>query len=145
MKLLRRNTRTFEYLPNTGEETDLNADGEHTGVLQPVYDDPIEKRGNISTPSGQTTQTFYGEDIRYTHVLLMDTPDPDIHEDGMVRWNGDEYEVRAVHPSLNSVSIALRKLTKSHWGLEEAEPDEEPTGETGVTGVTGDGDGGDGE
>ena len=114
MKLLRRNTRTFEYLPNTGEETDLNADGEHTGVFQPVYGDPIEMRGNISTPSGLTTQTFYGEDIRYTHVLLMEDPKAPISEHGLVIFEGAEYEIMAVRPSLNVLAIGLKKRTENH-------------------------------
>ena len=111
MKLLRRNTTKFEYLPVTDEESDLNENGYHTGHFQPVYGDPIEKRGNISTPSGQANQTFYGQDLRYTHVLVMDHPDEDIAETGLIRWKGELYDIRAVRPSLNSLSVALRKQT----------------------------------
>ena len=110
MKLLLRNTRQFEYLPYGGVESDLNADGEHTGEFHPSYGDPETYRGNISSPSGQTTHTFYGEDIRYTHTLVMDR-DVGIREQGIVRWNGQLYEVTAVRPSLNGVSIALRQMT----------------------------------
>lgn len=52
MRLLRRNTTKFEYLPYTGLETDLNEDGEHTGDFRPELGEPKEYRGNISTPSG---------------------------------------------------------------------------------------------
>lgn len=135
MRLLRRNTTIFEYLPNTGEETDVNTDGDHTGAYEPVYGDPVEYRGNISTPSGYTSQTFYGEDIRYSHVLLMDDPNADIREDGIIRWKGRTFDILSVHPSLNSVSIALKQQTMSHWGPEEPEePEEEITGETGSGG-----------
>lgn len=114
MKLLKRNTTVFQYLPWTGLETDLDDNGRHTGEFRPEYGTPICKRGNISTPSGYTNQTFYGQDIRYTHVLVMDTIDEDINERGLIRWKGDEYEIRAVRPSLNSLSVALRKNTKGN-------------------------------
>ena len=111
MKCLERNKRDFEYLPATGEETDLNEYGEHTGEFHPEFGEPVPMRGNISVPSGYATQQFYGMDIRYTHVLVMDDPDADIKENGKIRWKGDEYQVRAVHPSLNSLSVALRKMS----------------------------------
>ena len=111
MKLLRRNTKEFEYLPYTGQETDLNEHGEHTGEFHPEYGKPVVYRGNISSPSGQTVQQFYGEEIRYTHTLLMDDPNVYINEHGMIRWKGNLYEIKAVRPSLNSMNIALKKVT----------------------------------
>lgn len=114
MKCLRQNMTKFEYLPYDGVETDLNDDGEHTGEFHRNYGDPIPYKGNISTPSGKVNQTFYGDDIRYTHTLVMDNPDVDIHEGGVIRWKGNLYDVQAVRPSLNSVSIALRQQTKVH-------------------------------
>ena len=139
MKLLKRNCTEFEYLPYTGMETDLNDDGEHTGEFQPEYGDPIPYIGNISSPSGNTTQTFYGTDVRYTHVLVMDRPDVDINEYGLIRWKGELYDIRAVRPSLNVLSVALRKQTVAHddpyiepedTEPEDTEPeDTEPEGE----------------
>lgn len=111
MKLLLRNTTEFEYLPYGGVETDLNDDGEHTGEFHPAYGDPVTYRGNISSPSGQTQQTFYGEDIRYTHTLVMDNPKAEITEHGIVRWQGHSYEVTAVRPSINVLSVALKRMT----------------------------------
>ena len=110
MRLLRRNATEFEYLPYDGTETDLNEYGEHTGETHPKYGDPEVYRGNISIPSGQTTHTFYGEEIRYTHTLLMDK-DVGMNEHGIIRWNNRMYEVMAVRPSMNVVSIALRQMT----------------------------------
>lgn len=122
MKLLKRNMTEFEYLPNNGTMTDLNDDGEHTGEFHPEYGTPVLYKGNISSPSGHTTQQFYGEDIRYTHTLLMDKPDADIDEHGMIRWKGNLYEIAAVRPSLNVLSVALRRIT----GIVE---DEQPEGD----------------
>ena len=111
MKLLRRNTTIFEYLPYSGVDTDLNKDGEHTGEFHPAYGDPEEYRGNISSPSGQTNQTFYGQDIRYTHTLVMDDPDAEIDELGLIRWKGELYEIRAVRRTINALSVAMRRMT----------------------------------
>lgn len=111
MKCLRRNMTEFEYLPYLGTETDLNESGEHTGEFYPEYGAAVPYMGNISTPSGQTNQTFYGEDIRYTHTLVMGDPNVDIRENGVIRWNDAFYDIIAVRRSPNTVSIAIRKQT----------------------------------
>ena len=114
MKCLRRNMTEFEYIPYSGLTSDLNEDEEHTGEFHPVYDSPIQCKGNISVPSGYTNQTFYGTDIRYTHVLVMENNKPNITETGLVRWKGELYDVRAVRQSLNGLSVALRRQTKDN-------------------------------
>ena len=114
MRLLHRNTTEFEYLPYLGMVEEITEDDEHTGEFHPSYGDPIPMRGNISTPSGMVNQTFYGEDVRYTHTLVMDIPDPGIREGGVIRWKDELYDVRAVRPSINAISVALRKQTKDH-------------------------------
>ena len=114
MKCLRRNKTKFEYLPYDGVETDLNEHGEHTGEFHRQYGTPVQYKGNISSPSGREVQTFYGEDIRYTHTLVMDNPDIAIDEYGVILWKGDLYDIRSVKRSMNSVSIALHKQTKEH-------------------------------
>lgn len=128
MKLLWRNATDFEYLPYTGNDTDLNTDNQHTGEYQPQYGTAVTYRGNISIPGGQTSRTFYGLDTRYTHTLVMDNPDADIHEGGVVRWHGDLYDVLAVRPSLNALSAALVKQTVNHAPVQTVSP---PTGQTG--------------
>ena len=131
MKLLKRNLTDFEYLPYIGEETDIDpVTGLHTGeyTRDGQYGEPEEYEGNISVPSQYAANTLFGRDVRYTHVLLMDDPDVEIDEYGKVLWNGEEYEVRAVRRSLNSVSIALKKETKDHAepeGEDDSEPDAE--------------------
>ena len=114
MRLLRRNLTEFEYLPYEGVTEVMTEDDEHTGEMEPKYGDPIPYMGNISSPSGQTNQTFYGEDIRYTHTLVMDDPKADINECGLIRWKDELYDIRAVRPSLNALSIALEKQTVDH-------------------------------
>lgn len=110
MRLLQRNLTEFEYIPYDGTESDLNEYGEHTGEFHPQYGEPKKYRGNISSPSGHTNQTFYGEDIRYTHTLVMDTHAP-MNEHGVILWKGNRFEITAVRPSLNGMSAALRRIT----------------------------------
>lgn len=114
MKLLRRNSTKFEYLPYTGRETDLNEDGLHTGVTKPLYGNAVTYRGNISTPSGATAQTFYGLEVRYSHVLLMDDPSVDIRETGKIRYNNKEYTITAVRRSMNVLSASLLEETSNY-------------------------------
>ena len=133
MKLLKRNCKEFEYYAYTGLDSDLNSDGLHTGVWQPIYADPVTYVGNISTPSGSAVQAFDGLDIRYSHVLVMDDPDADIEETGYVRYKGKRYDITAVRPSLNVLSVALRQRTKNHgdqyFGFDDAEPDVSSVGD----------------
>ena len=122
MRLLKRNLTKFEYLPYTGVETDLNDENEHTGDFKPVCGDPVSYKGNISIPSGQTNLTFYGLEGRYTHTLVMDDPDADIREGGVVRWKDHSYDVIAVRPSINVLSVALRRQTEDYGEGPAGEP-----------------------
>lgn len=122
MKLLRRNTMKFKYYPHLGD-TDFDDDYTPTGEFHPTYGQPVTYRGNISAPSGKTEQTFFGEDIRYTHVLLMDDLNADIREEGIIAWDVQERavgsdtlytkeivcDIEAVRPSLNVLCVALRR------------------------------------
>lgn len=114
MKLLKRNLTEFEYLPYKGESDIDPETGLHTGDPVPQYGEPIPLEGNISTPSQLVNPTFYGEDIKYTHTLVMEPPETAIDEYGLIQWNGDTYDIRAVRPSLNFLALALRKRTKDH-------------------------------
>lgn len=107
MRLLVRNKTEFEYYAYTGLDSDEDENGLHTGVWKPVYADPVTYKGNISAPSGAAIQAFDGIDVRYSHVLLMDDPKIDIKETGKIKWKNHMYEVTAVRPSLNVLSVAL--------------------------------------
>lgn len=107
---LERNMQDFTYKPYLGKTEKLK-DGKHTGKNTLSYGDPVDYSGNFSTPNGNVHQQLFGIETKYTHVLLMYEPDADIKKDGLVQWNGKTYEVRAVRPSLNVLTIALRQQT----------------------------------
>ena len=113
MRLLRRNTTVFDYRPYTGEEERIT-NGRHTGINDPKYGDPVSYRGTISVPSGYVTDNLFGLNTQYTHVLVMDDPDADIQEYGLIEWKGRTYEIRAVRQSQNVLSAALKKRTVNH-------------------------------
>lgn len=108
MKLLKRNETDFTYTAYAGKEEVLS-NGRHTGKFEVSYAEPIPYRGNISVPSGQALQQLFGIETSYTHVLLMDNPDADIREDGLIQWKGYVYEIKAVRPSINVLAVALKK------------------------------------
>lgn len=114
MKLLKRNLTEFKYLPYMGESDVDSETGMHTGDPVPQYGEPVPLEGNISIPSQLVNPTFYGEDIKYTHTLVMEPPETAIDEYGLILWKGDTYEIRAVRPSLNLLALALRKRTKNN-------------------------------
>ena len=113
MRLLRRNTTKFLYYPYIEKDTDVNFDGEHTGEFNPGYGQAEKYRGNISIPSGYATLEMFGKDIRYTHILVMDNPNVPIDVNGYIEWKGEKYDIRAVRPSLNALSVALQRRTKN--------------------------------
>lgn len=133
MKCLKRNQRPLEYLPYAGTGSDIDTNGDHTGDYSDskiLYGTPIPFRGNISVPSGQANQTFYGKNIRYTHVLVMNKPTFEFNEYGLVRWNGRLYDIKAVYPSMNSFCVALHQQTVNLASLIPPEEQEGPEGET---------------
>lgn len=115
MRLLKRALTRFDYRACKGKE-EILADGRHTGRYQLVYDDPVVMTGNISAPKGFANDRWFGIETKYTHVLLVDDPNTCIREDGLIIWNNETYEVRAVRPSLNMTSIALRKRRDDEVG-----------------------------
>ena len=113
MKLLKRNTSAFEYRKYLGEQEILK-NGHYTGNYEPTYDAPVQYRGNISAPSGFVTDQLFGIDTKYTHVLLMDKPNADIEETGLIDWKDAVYEIKAVRPSKNVLAVALKKRTANN-------------------------------
>lgn len=116
MRLQKRNTVPFLYRECVGEE-EIIVDGLHTGNTHAIYGEPVAYRGNISAPSGSTVNQLFGITTPYSHVLVMDKPKANIKEDGIIEYGSAKYEIKAVRPSLNVLTIALRKQT---------EGDEEP-------------------
>lgn len=111
MKLLKRNLTEFTYEAYEGKQEILK-DGKHTGKYEVRYGEPVPYTGNISTPSQMASQQWFGIETDYTHVLLMEDPNADIKETGIIRWKGNTYMITAVRPSINVLAVALRKTVQ---------------------------------
>ena len=110
MKLLRRNLRDFTYKPYLGKQEVLD-NGRHTGRYEVQYGDPVSYRGNFDMAHGDVQRQLFGINLDYTHTLLLDDPNADIREYGRITYKGAEYEIKGVRPTLNVLSLALKKLT----------------------------------
>ena len=123
MRLLKRNVTKFDYYEYVGLGSDLNEDGLHTGEPKVKYNYPVTYEGNISSPSGEAKQAFDGVEISYSHVLVMDDPNVDINEHGYIEWKDKILDIKAVRPSLNSVTIALKERIADNGDQYEEEDD----------------------
>ena len=137
MRLMNRNMAAFRYYPLSGEAEILN-DGMHTGNWRPTYGLPVEYYGTFSPPSGTASANLFGLNTQYTQVHVMDRTDAEIEETGLIEWKYGFYEITAVRPSLNVLSVALKKRTKNAAPPVVTEPVSE--GET-QSGTHGEGDG----
>ena len=113
MKLLMRDTEEFQYKPFMAA-MENQTDERHTGNYEPGYGYPVTYRGNISPAGGSVDERMFGQNLRYSHVLLMDEPDADIQESGIIEWNHGVYEILAISRSRNFLHVAIRKKTVNH-------------------------------
>lgn len=95
-----------------------------SGEYDIVYNNPVEVKANVSAARGESTTRQFGEDEVYDRVIVMDDPTvpitvssvlwidtlPVIEADGSTDTPYD-YIVKHVAPSLNSVSIAVSKVS----------------------------------
>lgn len=112
MRNLKRWTNEFIYQPYVGK-TEIMKDGKHTGKFQVSYGSDVQYSGTFSAPNGQAAKELFGIDISYTHVLIMDNPNADIKEDGLIHWKNNVYEVKAVRPSMNILTVALKRMVSN--------------------------------
>jgi len=113
LPLQKINLTQFWYRPFVGKREKLTDLGRHTGTYDVEYGDPVEYEGQITIPYGTATARMFGLDANYTHVLTMEDPETDITEHGQIEWKGDIYDITAVRPSLNCLTVGLRKRTKN--------------------------------
>lgn len=130
MRTLRKNQTPFyfslliENRPVTREDEDSSI--LQTGEWEPVYGPPTPLKGNISAAKGKTETNVFGTDLQYDKVIVLADPHtpidefsvlyidrlPILDEQGETETPFD-YVVARVARSLNSVSIAVRKVNVS--------------------------------
>ena len=124
MKVMERNKRTFWCCLYDHKEPIIDEDGNETGEEQIVYKTARSLRANISAASGSSQVEQFGNLAGYDKVIVLDDTscpidentvlfidkDPAHDEDGKPLY---DYMVRRVAKSLNSVSIAVTKVSVS--------------------------------
>ena len=126
MRTLNRNKICIYYANYLGKTPLMDEYGNLTGEYEIHYDRPFAVKANVSAARGESTTRQFGEDVRYDRIIVLDDPSfpieessilwidtpPEIAEDGTTETPHD-YIVKQVAPSLNSVSIAVSKVTVS--------------------------------
>lgn len=132
MRCLARNKCTFFYALHNGQTELIDEYGNATGQYKVAYTDPVETKGNISAAQGEMQTRQFGESETYDKVIVLDDPNVPIDEYSIL-WvdsqpeltvkgqlaiddRGEvktphDYIVKKVARSLNSVSIAISKVT----------------------------------
>lgn len=132
MRCLTRNKTSFSYATYVEPVEILDEYGNATGQYKVLYSNPIKTEGNISTSQGEMQSRQFGGTELYDKVIVFDKPAPPIDEysilwidrqpkvtqDGSLALTEDgeietphDYIVKKVASSLNSVAIAISKVT----------------------------------
>lgn len=134
MRMMVRNKSKFFYSLYKEKVPRQDEYGNDTGEYDIIRDNPMEFAANISAAKGETSTRQFGESESYDKVIVMgnDAPPideytvlwvdstPQVDEDGALALNDNgevitphDYIVKKVAKSLNSVSIAISKVTVS--------------------------------
>lgn len=132
MRCMNRNKVKFHYALYEGRLPILNEQGRLTGQYTVLYRNPVEDFANVSAAKGEIQMQQFGENESYDRVMVMDVNAtsideysilwvdvvPELNEDGSLAKDerGEvitphDYVVKKVAKSLNSVSIAISKVT----------------------------------
>lgn len=124
MRCMERNKRTFWYCLYDRKEPIIDEDGNETGEELIVYKPVQSLRANISAASGSSQVEQFGNLAGYDKVIVLDDTsclidentvlfidkEPEYDDDGKPLY---DYMVKRVAKSLNSVSIAVTKVSVS--------------------------------
>lgn len=123
MRGLVRNKSKFYYATYIGETEILDKYGNRTGEYQISYSEPKVYFANISPAQGRIEDRQFGTSENYDKVIVLDDRNvsidehsilwvdslPNLNEDGTTDTPHD-YCVKQVARSINSVSIAIKKV-----------------------------------
>ena len=124
MRTLERNKTDFHYALYEGRDFPIDTEGNVSGTPINKYSEPIAARGNISSASGDIHTEQFGSSLEYDKVIVIDDVNTLIDENTVLfvdklpekDKNGNllyDYIVKGIGKSLNSVSIAIKKVVVS--------------------------------
>lgn len=132
MRCMVRNKSYFYYALYDGQTELEDEYGNATGQYDISYADPVKMLGNVSAAQGEIQSRQFGDSETYDKVIVLDNPStpideysilwvdtvPELTEDGHLALDekGEvktphDYIVKKVASSLNSVAIAISKVT----------------------------------
>ena len=124
MRCMTRNKTPFYYALYTGQTEILDENENATGQYSVTYDNPVKMLGNVSAAQGEMQSRQFGDSESYDKVIVLDAIDTPIDEysvlwvDTLPHTNADgstetpyDYVVKKVARSLNSVSLAISKVS----------------------------------
>ena len=123
MRCMVRNKSKFYYASYIDETEIIDEYGNRTGEYNIRYSKPYKVYGNVSAAQGEMQTRQFGASVSYDKVIVLDDRNapidehsilwvdtlPHLNEDGTTDTPYD-YTVKKVAPSLNGVSIAIRKV-----------------------------------
>ncbi len=134
MQCMEINKQRFFYALFEGKEEILDEYGNLSGQYKLLYSNPIEFKANISAARGESLSNQFGENLNYDKTIVADKGSllldeysilwvdsiPLLNEDGSLATDDEgkvftphDYVVRKVGESLNTVLIAISKVTVS--------------------------------
>ena len=119
MRLLKRNKQQIYYKLYVDKKPIKNEYGHETGEYEVIYSDPESLKVNISPARGETSTRQFGDYLNYERVIITDWMECPIDEssilwvDNLDTSKPHDYIVKRVAKSLNSVSIAVSKVSVS--------------------------------
>lgn len=124
MKIMERNKQEFHYCLYFNSDPITDAEGNETGEHKVGYEAAVAMKANISAATGYAQVEQFGNFITYDKVIVTDDLSCPIDEhtvlfvDKKPEYDKEgnplfDYTVRRVAKSLNSVAIAISKVTVS--------------------------------
>lgn len=124
MKIMERNKQEFYYCLYINSDPITDAEGNETGEHKVGYEAAVAMKANISAATGYAQVEQFGNFITYDKVIVTDDLSCPIDEhtvlfvDKKPEYDNEgnplfDYTVRRVAKSLNSVAIAISKVTVS--------------------------------
>lgn len=119
LRTLERNKQVIYYALFDGKKPVIDEYGNQTGEYEILYTPPTLLKINVSAARGEYSTRQFGDTEKYDKVLMTDDLNVPITEtsilwiDSLDTTKPHDYIVKKVAKSLNSVSIAVSKVSVS--------------------------------
>lgn len=109
MRTLVRNKQVIQVRNLVSKTEIFDEYGNATGQYQLIFSDPMEISANVSEAIGAAEARMFGITDGYDKVIVLEDLNG-ISETSEIWHEGDKHMVVRISKSLNSVSIAVRKV-----------------------------------